>query len=223
MTIAGRTTDHLLCSIDGGTFAQEGRAMTSQGQEVPADGGLRQLSLEMRTELRRFLMARGVREADAEDVLQDMFIRLQSAETGPIRSPRAYLYQMANNMAHTLRRAEGRRQARDASWIGPDDADERIDDAPDPETVTLARDQLARVEAQLDRLPERTAHVFRQFRIEGASQKAIALDLGISLSAVEKHLQRAYRAILDIRGRLGGQMGPQGHDGTKGGFDDLSR
>jgi RNA polymerase sigma-70 factor (ECF subfamily) len=48
-------------------------------------------------------------------------------------------------------------------------------------------------------LPERTAFIFRQYRVEGASQKAIADELGISLSAVEKHLQRAYKAVLAVR------------------------
>lgn len=195
--------------------------MTSQGEPVPADGGLRQLCLTMRPELRRFLMARGAGEADADDVLQDLFIRLETSVTGPVRSPRAYLYQMVNNMAHTRRRTETRRQARDAAWSDTAQAgEEQPDAAPDPETALLARDQLARVEAGLETLPERTAHVFRQFRIEGVSQKQIALDEGISVSAVEKHLQRAYRVVLDIRRRLeSGAENPQ----MAGGQHDPSR
>lgn len=181
--------------------------MTSQGQEVPADAGLRQVCLALRPELRRFLMARRVSEADAEDLLQDLFLRVETSVTGPVRSPRAYLYQMLNNMAHTRRRTEARQQARDADWLdapaGAPGADADSPDlAPDPETTLLARDHLARVEAGLAKLPERTALVFRQFRIEGVSQKVIARDLGISLSAVEKHLQRAYSAVLEIRSRL---------------------
>ncbi|WP_138921377.1 sigma factor-like helix-turn-helix DNA-binding protein, partial [Novosphingobium pentaromativorans] len=51
-------------------------------------------------------------------------------------------------------------------------------------------------------LPDRTAWIFRQYRIEGQSQRDIAHELGISLSAVEKHLQRAYKAVLSLRSRL---------------------
>lgn len=197
--------------------------MTSQGQEVPSDGGLRQLCLALRPELRRFLMARRVSEADAEDLLQDLFLRVETSVTGPVRSPRAYLYQMLNNMAHTRRRTESRQQARDADWLdapaGTADAGmDRPDLAPDPETTLLARDHLARVEARLEKLPERTAHVFRQYRIEGVSQKEIARDLGISLSAVEKHLQRAYNAVLEIRSRL-----DPGAAGQTGGTDASAR
>ena len=213
--------------------------MTSQGQEVPADAGLRQLCLALRPELRRFLLARRLSEADAEDLLQDLFLRVETSATGPVRSPRAYLYQMLNNMAHTRRRTDARQQARDADWLdapartgartgaatgtgtgsGSSGAETEMPDlAPDPETTLLARDHLARVEARLGQLPERTAHVFRQYRIEGVSQKLIARDLGISLSAVEKHLQRAYSAVLEIRSRLDADVA-----GQTGGTDARAR
>jgi RNA polymerase sigma-70 factor (ECF subfamily) len=44
-------------------------------------------------------------------------------------------------------------------------------------------------------LGERTDYIFRRHRVEGIPQRDIAAELGISLSAVEKHLQRAYRAV----------------------------
>lgn len=207
--------------------------MTSDGHEVPLDSGLRQLCLALRPELRRFLLARRVSEADVDDLLQDLFLRVETSVTGPVRSPRAYLYQMLNNMAHTRRRTEARQQARDADWLGapsgPVAADaEMADRAPDQEATLLARDHLARVEARLAKLPERTAHIFRQYRIEGVSQKEIARDLGISLSAVEKHLQRAYGAVLEIRNRLDPEaMLPTGSGATAldsaGGTDATAR
>jgi DNA-directed RNA polymerase specialized sigma24 family protein len=54
----------------------------------------------------------------------------------------------------------------------------------------------------LDNLPERTAFAFRAVRIEGTPQKEIAAQMGISLSAVEKHLQRAYHAVIDVQQKL---------------------
>ncbi|MDD3800558.1 MAG: sigma-70 family RNA polymerase sigma factor, partial [Novosphingobium sp.] len=128
----------------------------------------------------------------------------------------AYLYQMLNNLAHTRRRAEKRRQARDASWLEGRQEGE-ADRAPNAEAVMASRDELARVEAQLRVLPERTAHVFRQYRVEGVPQKDIAQDLGISVSAVEKHLQRAYKAVLQIRMGLEENVVPLAR--KKGGSD----
>ncbi|KTR84442.1 RNA polymerase sigma factor [uncultured Novosphingobium sp.] len=192
--------------------------MTSHGQDIPAQSGLQQLSLAMRPELRRFLRARGCSEADAEDLLQELFIKIATTTTGPIRTPKAYLFQILNNMAHTRRRTEMRRQARDAEWIGERRFGDDADAAPDPETALAGRDELERVEAQLADLPERTAFVFRQYRVEGHSQKAIALELGISLSAVEKHLQRAYKAVLVIRNRQ--EQGGLAPASSKGGIGD---
>jgi RNA polymerase sigma-70 factor (ECF subfamily) len=211
---SGRSFEHLLYMMEDRPFAQGGRAMTSLGQEVPADGGLRQICLAMRGELRRFLLARRMSEADAEDLLQDLYIRLEASVSGPIRSPRAYLYQILNNMAHTRRRTETRRLVREAEWHGADDGGEQADTSPSAEAALVARDQLMRVESRLAELPERTAYAFRQFRIEGRSQKSIAEELDISLSAVEKHLQRAYRALLEVRTQL--ERMPGEADGTGG-------
>jgi RNA polymerase sigma-70 factor (ECF subfamily) len=156
-----------------------------------------------------------VSDADADDLLQDLFVRIDTTTTGPIRSPRAYLYQMLNNLAHTRRRTEMRSEVRDEFWIGNQPGSK---EALDPEAALLARDHLARVEDLINQLPERTATIFRAYRVEGRSQKAIAREIGISLSAVEKHLQRAYAAVLDIRERLeaalppGRQAGGGSHD-----------
>ena len=51
-------------------------------------------------------------------------------------------------------------------------------------------------------LGERTDTIFRRFRVEGVGQKRIAEELGISINTVEKHLQRAYRALVGLRRRL---------------------
>lgn len=72
----------------------------------------------------------------------------------------------------------------------------------------IAKEQLKVIRESLLRLPERTLLVFRRFRLEGVGQKQIAAELGISLSAVEKHLQRAYRALLDSRNKFGADIAP---------------
>ena len=80
--------------------------------------------------------------------------------------------------------------------------DLREDPAASPERVAIDRSLLAQVEAALGEMPERTADILRRYRLEGQSQKVIAEEIGISLSAVEKHLQRAYRALLELRGGI---------------------
>lgn len=165
--------------------------------------GLTQLLGEMRSDLLRFMLARQCDPAEVEDLLQDLFVKLTIVRTGPVSNPRAYLYQMANNLLHDHRRGRRRQQERDDNWvrnrIGPD-----LEKAaePSPEETAIARDELERVNEAIASMPVRTAQILEMYRLDGASQKTIANSFGISLSAVEKHLQRAYRKLLLMREEL---------------------
>jgi len=157
-----------------------------------ADDGLRGIFLEQRPMLLRLLAARLHSRDDAEDALQDMWLRLDQIAGQPIAQPVAFLYRIANNLATDRRIAGGRRSVRDGAWL---DHQPRADELPDAERILVARDALARVQATIDAMPERMATALRLYRIEGRPQRAIAEQLGISVSGVEKLLQRAYRAI----------------------------
>lgn len=168
-----------------------------------AETGLRQLLATNLSELRRFMLARKCDPAEVDDLLQDLFLKLDKVESGPVSNPRAYLYRMADNLLHDRRRHRRRQEERDDLWArtrtGPDLV-RAVE--PSPEDSAISRDELARVNAALAEMPERTAEIIGLYRLEGMSQKAIAARLGISLSAVEKHLQRAYRHLHDLRARL---------------------
>ena len=55
-------------------------------------------------------------------------------------------------------------------------------------------------------MPPRTVQILKMYRLDGLSQKTIAGSLDLSLSAVEKHLQRAYRKLLLLREELDGTV-----------------
>lgn len=167
--------------------------------------GLAQLLGEMRPDLLRFLLARQCDSAEVDDLLQELYVKLTSIGTGPVSYPRAYLYQMANNLLHDHRRGRRRQQERDDQWtrnrIGPD---LETAAAPSPEESAIVRDELERVDEAIASMPDRTAQILKMYRLDGMSQKAIASSLDLSLSAVEKHLQRAYRKLLLLRKELDG-------------------
>lgn len=171
--------------------------------EQPPIGGLKAAFLEHRANLSRFLGARRVPPDEVEDLLQDLYVKLEGLHTGPIAEPRAYLYRMLDNLLLDRRRAATRRKGREETWtsIQPG-AEDGCDESPSAEAVVLARQRLARVWAALDQLPQRTVEVFRRYRIDDCPQKQIAAELGISVSAVEKHLQRAYRAVAEVQQTL---------------------
>lgn len=176
--------------------------------------GLTQLLGEMRSELLRFMLARQCNPAEVEDLLQDLYVKLTSTRTGPVSNPRAYLYQMANNLLHDHRRGRRRQQERDDHWtrnrIG---LDLKKDAGPSPEESAITSDELERVNQAIASMPVRTAQILKMYRLDGMSQKAIAIEFGLTLSAVEKHLQRAYRKLQLLREELDGAPRPAQTEG----------
>jgi RNA polymerase sigma factor (sigma-70 family) len=170
------------------------RAM--QGAATQA-GGLEAVFLANRDVLLRFLRARGAGDA-AEDLLQELWVRIEQANVGPIAEPLSYLYRTANNLMLDRRRSALRSARRDTEW-GDLSAIGGSYEEPSGERVLIAREQLRAAEEALQALGERTAVIFRRYRLDGVSQRDIAAEQGISLSAVEKHLQKAYRAMIDIQ------------------------
>jgi RNA polymerase sigma-70 factor (ECF subfamily) len=167
---------------------------------IPAD--LESVFMASRPALGRFLRARLRGERDAEDILQDLWLKISTLETGPIDEPLAYLYRMAENLVRDRHRSATRRSARETDWTKSHiegSVDAPVDGEPSAERILLARDLLQRVNQALDALPERTAFAFRSVRIDGAPQREIATQMGISVSAVEKHLQKAYRCIFELQ------------------------
>jgi RNA polymerase sigma factor (sigma-70 family) len=179
------------------------QATMDDGPQSSAYGGLKAALLEHRPRLLRFLGARRVPPEEAEDLLQDLFVKIDGLHTGPIAEPRAYLYRMLDNLVLDRRRASLRRKGREEAWMAVQPGVESgCDESPSAEVSVLARQKLARVWAALNLLPERTVDVFRRYRIDDCPQKQIASELGISVSAVEKHLQRAYRVVAEVQQQL---------------------
>jgi RNA polymerase sigma factor (sigma-70 family) len=163
--------------------------------------GLKAVFLAERPMLLRLLTSR-LRDPDtAADVLQDLWIKLEAQGSGPVSDPAAYLFRMANNLAFDRRRSESRRSIRDHGWLV---VQSDASDFPDAEGALISRERLRLVEAAIGRLPERTHAIFRAYRFDGIPRKEIALNEGISVSAVEKHLHRAYKAIESVREEIDG-------------------
>lgn len=153
-----------------------------------------------RGELARFLAARCGDAGEAEDLLQDLWLKVAGLTPGPVTNPRAYLFRMANNLVLDRARARRRDMARDRAWIDADGpSPETIEDRPDPALPAdeaLAREQeAALVRAAIDRLPPGAARAFRLCRIEGRKLEETAGILGISRSGVEKHLALAMKNL----------------------------
>lgn len=162
-------------------------------QCAPGPSGLEAIYLAQRHALVRFLRARGAAE-EAEDLVQELWVKVSTAAPAPIADPVSYLYRAANNLMISRYRSGQRAERRDGDWgnaVAGADAS--------TETAVAARQEIEQAEQRLRDQGQRVLKVFTMFRVEGVSQKNIAHELGVSLSAVEKDLQRAYRAIANLR------------------------
>ncbi len=163
-------------------------------------GGLRAVFLAERAMVLRLLVARLGSVEEAEDALQDLWLKLETVTGGPIAEPVGYICRMANNIAVDRRRRAARRADRDTGWM---ETQAGADEQPDAERALIARERLARIETTLAGLPERVATAFRLYRFEDLPQKAIAERMGITVSGVEKLLHRAYLRIHLQRSKSG--------------------
>ena len=162
------------------------------------DTDLSELSRRFRPALMAFFVRRLRNHAEAEDLTQDVLLRL-SAHGAAINAdhPDPYVFQMAAN----LLRDRGRKlavRARFGVGLGAIEATEI--ETRDPDRALQARETLATVLAALKELSERTRSIFVLFRLEQMKQREIADHYGLSLRAVERHV---IKASLHLRARLG--------------------
>lgn len=120
--------------------------------------------------------------------MQSAYIRLeQYREKNAVADPAAFLVQVAVN----LNIDENRRR----KWLDDRPFDEACGSLPNFEPlqdeVISARERLALVNQALEQMPARTRAIFLQHRIDGRKYREIAESMGISQSAVEKHIARA--------------------------------
>ncbi len=155
--------------------------------------------LEMRTELMRFLAARLGDKAVAEDVYQELFVRLRQAELPDgVESPRGFIYRTAYNLANEQTRANRRRGTRDANWV---DATthavglERVHDQPGADDALASKQRMQAVMAALNELSPKCRTVFTQCRVQGLSHRDVAERNGISTKMVEKHMTTALKHL----------------------------
>jgi RNA polymerase sigma factor (sigma-70 family) len=142
---------------------------------------------ELTERLRRFVRARLTNRQDAEDVIQDAYLRvLRYSAENVVENREQLLFSAARNLAvDSLRRRRAREKtAVEFSVLA-------AADWPASDEVVDAKQRLAHVEAAIASLPARCREVFLMHRIDGQSYSRIAARAGISVSAVEKHIARA--------------------------------
>jgi RNA polymerase sigma-70 factor (ECF subfamily) len=160
---------------------------------------LEQAYLANRVKLLRFLIARGSGDS-AEDLLQELWLRLAAAPDLRAACEPAYMMRAADRLMIDRYRSEKQAILRDKAWVEAQPGFAANDAAaPDPERALAARQQVVLVQQVLEEVGGRAAALFRRHRIDGSSQRALAEEFGVSRGTVESDLRRVYARIADIR------------------------
>lgn len=131
--------------------------------------------------------------ATTADLLQDTFLRLWERRwlLKEVTDIASYFVMTGRNLA-----LDHERRKRIAPFVGGVDGLEAIaDPSPSAEDVAISRDELARIQAIVDRMPPRARQVFVMARMEGLSYVEIGRRLDISPKTVFSHMVTALERL----------------------------
>lgn len=159
-----------------------------------------------RADIMRLLLARVGDRTEAEDLLQELWLKVRQNPAGPVQNGKAYLFRMAQNLVVDRLRERHRRMARERRWSDeaadfPAHGTEPADRRKSAEEAMLDREEIATLTSVIAHLPEGARRAFELHKLQGLSHGEVASALGISKSGVEKHMAVAMkylrRALMD--------------------------
>lgn len=174
-----------LCPSDRGILASEQFGKAARRQRII------ELYDLLKPSLHAYLCYLGMNTDQAEDIIQDTFVRLVSChfDGSGEDNLRAWIFRVAHNLSMDVHRAQRR-------WSRGDDNTprsairERMDPAPSPEQRVLLGERMRRFEHSFAQLtPKQRQCVL--LRAEGLRYREIAIALGVSLPRVGELMQRS--------------------------------
>lgn len=156
---------------------------------------MREMYVRCQPELRNYLRRLQCPEGDIDDLINEAFCRLLRKGNGAsCPSPIGMLKRICKNLLID----EFRRNAivRFRSIVQEDE--NRMEPRATPEDTLMWQQELGDLQKRLAVLPEKQSAAFTRRFIHHESPGAIAQQLGLSISTIEKHLRKSYR-LLSVR------------------------
>ena len=181
-------------AVSGHAHGRREESTPISAREPPADATLAGRSASMRSALARYFQRRVGDANEVEDLVQEVFLRMvRRGASSELEHLDGYVFKTA---ASVLMDRHRRRKARQADRHVPFEPELHAGEAPGPERALIGMETIEAIGVALLELPERTRRIFVLRRMEGLSTPEIGRRLGVSGSAVEKHMLRAVRHIL---------------------------
>jgi len=162
-----------------------------------------QLFREIRMPLYSYLVCIGVKPHEADDIVQEAFLRLHhQLQAGvTIEEPRAWVFRVARNVSLNAQRVQRRLVSEsDLDETEGSKLEQRRDSEPNPEELYLRKEVMQRLDAGMAQLTEQQRQCV-YLRAQGLRYREIAVVLGISVSSAGELLQRA---IVRLAGEIHG-------------------
>lgn len=149
-------------------------------------GALAELYKRYAPGVKRFVTGLIKDKAKAEDIVQNIFLRLMSSNPSfeNVTAFRNWLFVCARNEVVSTLRSKWESQV-DRVTVLP----ERVSDGIQPEAMMPVLNSV------LAKMPEKRAEVFRMSKLNGLSDEDIAARMGISVRTVQKHLELAKKDV----------------------------
>ncbi len=165
-------------------------AGTEGGEPQAGRAHFLRVFLAQRSQMEALVSRRVGCRATAADLVQDLFVRFWRRPLVQVEELSTYLLRCAGNIAIDHLRSEGARVRSSEGWL----PEQQSHAASEPQAALEAGNDLRSIEAALRGLPERTRQIFLLNRIHGRTYAEIARAMGLTQSAVEKHMMRALGA-----------------------------
>ncbi|PLW70798.1 RNA polymerase sigma factor [Pseudohalioglobus lutimaris] len=161
------------------------------------DQFIAQLVAEHGVLLERYLARKLDSPEDAAELAQEAYMRLHRLEQPEnLDNARAFLFQVATNLAvDQLRRRQLHfrfLKSEKSQSVDGEPADPNAAGA-SPEQILGAREKLATIHSALEELPFKAKQAFLLHRQSGMPYSAIAEQMQVSVSSVEKYILQALR------------------------------
>ena len=141
-----------------------------------------------RAALMAFFTRRIRNPADAEDLTQEVLMRLVDMSFEDVTNVDAYIFRIASNLVRDRYR---RSQVRHAWRADVLNRNEGAADYIDPLRLLESREAIGKISNALAQMSSRSRDILLLFRLERMRKRDIADSFGISVSAVDKHLVKA--------------------------------
>jgi len=159
---------------------------STKPENVCEEAVYQKLFLDCSRQLRNFLYYKGASAAEAEDLMQEAFLRLwRDCGKVPPEKAKGFLYTVAGNLfldakkhEQVVLRFQRLRPAKEGTNI-------------DPQFELETQELQDRLEKAIAQLPEKQRTVFLMNRMDKMTYGQIAERLGLSVKAIEKRMSQA--------------------------------